>query len=95
MPLGDVRVPEFSSVDVTDGIWLVTMRRPERMNALHPPANFELAEIFAEFAADPAARVAILTGEGERAFCAGNDLRYQATITRTARDCTLNGGDIT
>lgn len=26
---------------------------------------------------------------------AGNDLRYQATITRTARDCTLNGGDIT
>ena len=71
-------VPEFSSVDIADGIWLVTICRPARMNALHPPANFELAEIFAEFAADPDARVAILTGSGERAFCAGNDLRYLA-----------------
>ena len=71
-------MPEFSSVDVADGIWLVTIRRPERMNALHPPANFELADIFEQFAADPEARVAILTGEGERAFCAGNDLRYLA-----------------
>ena len=69
---------EFSSVDVDEGIWLVTINRPARMNALHPPANFELAEIFANFAADPGARVAILTGAGERAFCAGNDLRYLA-----------------
>ena len=71
-------MPEFSRVDVADGIWLVTINRPERMNALHPPANFELAEIFARFAADESARVAILTGAGERAFCAGNDLRYLA-----------------
>ena len=61
-------MPEFSRVDVADGIWLVTINRPERMNALHPPANFELAEIFARFAADESARVAILTGAGERAF---------------------------
>ena len=72
------RVPEFSTVDIADDIWLVTISRPERMNALHPPANFELADIFAQFAADPDARVAILTGVGERAFCAGNDLRYLA-----------------
>lgn len=72
------QVPEFSSVDIADGIWLVTIRRPERLNALHPPASFELADIFAEFAADPEARVAILTGAGERAFCAGADLRYLA-----------------
>ena len=71
-------MPEFSTVDIADGIWLVTISRPERMNALHPPANFELADIFAQFAADPDARVAILTGVGERAFCAGNDLRYLA-----------------
>ena len=71
-------MPEFSRVDVADGIWLVTIDRPARMNALHPPANFELADIFANFAADPNARVAILTGAGERAFCAGNDLRYLA-----------------
>lgn len=56
----------------------VTINRPERMNALHPPANAELAQIFDGFAADPELWVAILTGAGERAFCAGNDLRWQA-----------------
>ncbi len=57
---------------------IVTINRPERMNALHPPANFELAKIFDDFAADPELWVAIITGAGERAFSAGNDLRWQA-----------------
>lgn len=56
----------------------VTINRPERMNALHPPANAELAQAFDDFAADPEAWIAILTGAGERAFSAGNDLRWQA-----------------
>ena len=57
---------------------IVTIRRPERMNALHAPAHFELAAAFDHFAADPDQQVAILTGAGDRAFCAGNDLRHQA-----------------
>jgi enoyl-CoA hydratase/carnithine racemase len=57
---------------------IVTINRPDRMNALHPPANFELAKIFDDFAADPDLWVAIITGAGERAFSAGNDLRWQA-----------------
>ncbi|MDO8422099.1 MAG: enoyl-CoA hydratase-related protein [Parvibaculum sp.] len=57
---------------------IVTINRPERMNALHPPANFELEKIFNDFAADPELWVAIITGAGERAFSAGNDLRWQA-----------------
>ena len=48
------------------------------LNALHPPANRELAKVFDEFAADPELWVAILTGAG-RGFCAGNDLKHQAT----------------
>src|ERR1700734_2087863 len=48
------------------------------MNALHPPAHFELAQVFDDFAADPEQWVAIVTGAGERAFSAGNDLKYQA-----------------
>ena len=48
------------------------------MNALHPPANGELAGVFDEFAADPDLWIAILTGAGERAFSAGNDLKNQA-----------------
>ncbi len=59
-------------------VLIVTINRPDRMNALHPPANAELARVFDDFAADPELWVAILTGAGPRAFCAGNDLRWQA-----------------
>ena len=57
---------------------VVTINRPDRMNALHPPANAELEQVFNDFAADPDLWVAIITGAGERAFSAGNDLRWQA-----------------
>ena len=57
---------------------IVEMNRPERMNALHPPANEALAAVFDAFAEDSELWVAILTGVGDRAFCAGNDLRWQA-----------------
>ena len=55
----------------------VTMNRPDRLNALHSPANRELGEVFDEFAADDELWVAVITGAG-RGFSAGNDLRYQA-----------------
>lgn len=55
----------------------VRLNRPDRLNALHPPANAELGEVFDDFAADDDMWVAIITGEG-RGFSAGNDLRYQA-----------------
>lgn len=56
----------------------VTLNRPERMNALDKHSHEELIEIFDDFAADPEAWVAIITGAGERAFCAGNDLKATA-----------------
>ena len=69
---------EYSNVEKDGKLWVITLNRPERMNALHSPAHFELEEIFNEFSTDPDSWVAIITGSGERAFCAGNDLRYQA-----------------
>jgi crotonobetainyl-CoA hydratase len=48
------------------------------MNALHSPAHFELDEVFNDFEADPDLWVCILTGAGDRAFSAGNDLIFQA-----------------
>lgn len=68
---------EFCKVDKSDHVFTVTLNRPERLNALHPPANAELGEVFDEYANDPDMWVAIITGEG-RGFSAGNDLRYQA-----------------
>ncbi len=68
---------EFCLTEKKDHILTVRINRPERLNALHPPANAELGRVFDEFAADDDAWVAIVTGEG-RGFSAGNDLRYQA-----------------
>src|SRR4030095_6174909 len=49
------------------------------MNALHSPAHFELHESIDAFAADPDQWVGIVTGAGDRAFSAGNDLKHQAS----------------
>lgn len=68
---------EYCLVEKKNHIVTVTINRPDRLNALHPPANAELGEVFDQFAADDDAWVAIITGAG-RGFSAGNDLRYQA-----------------
>ena len=47
-------------------------------NALHIDAHFELNKVFDDFSADPEQWVAIVTGAGDKAFCAGNDLKWQA-----------------
>ena len=70
-------MPEFCTVDKSDHIMTVTLNRPDRLNALHPPANVELGGVFDDFADDDDMWVAIITGAG-RGFSAGNDLRYQA-----------------
>jgi enoyl-CoA hydratase/carnithine racemase len=56
----------------------VTLNRPERMNALDAHSHAELIEIFDNFDQDPDAWLAIITGAGDRAFCAGNDLKATA-----------------
>jgi dehydration protein DpgD len=56
----------------------VTLNRPERMNALDAHSHAELIEIFDNFEQDPDAWLAIITGAGDRAFCAGNDLKATA-----------------
>jgi len=69
---------EFCKIETDGPLMIVTMNRPDVMNSLHPPANFELAAAFDRFAADPDLWVAIITGAGDKAFSAGNDLKYQA-----------------
>lgn len=72
-------MPEHCRVERDGRTLVVTIDRPQVMNALHPPANFELEQIFDEFASDPELWVAIITGAGDRAFSAGNDLKFQAS----------------
>jgi crotonobetainyl-CoA hydratase len=70
---------EFIRVEREGPVTVITLNRPDVMNALHSPAHFELDEAFNAFAADPDQWVGIVTGAGERAFSAGNDLKHQAT----------------
>ncbi|OSJ36852.1 enoyl-CoA hydratase [Bradyrhizobium japonicum] len=69
----------FSKVERKGPLTVVTMSRPEVYNALHIDADIELNNVFDDFSNDPEQWVAIITGAGERAFCAGNDLKWQAT----------------
>ena len=70
---------EFVRYEKRDRVARVTINRPDVMNALHPPASDELSRVWDDFAADPEVWVAIFTGAGERAFSAGNDLKFQAS----------------
>jgi enoyl-CoA hydratase/carnithine racemase len=53
----------------------VTINRPERLNACDFETYTRLADIWTKFRDDPGLRVAIFTGTGERAFCAGSDIK--------------------
>ncbi len=79
---------EFHKYEKKGRIAYVTMNRPERMNAHHPPSFRELWKVFCEFRDDPEVWVAILTGAGEKAFSAGNDLKYQAETVAAGRSMT-------
>lgn len=62
-------------VEVADGVAAVTLNRPEARNALNRALVRELGDALARLDADPEARAIVLRGAGERAFCAGADLR--------------------
>ncbi|MCA3731071.1 MAG: enoyl-CoA hydratase, partial [Phenylobacterium sp.] len=62
-------------VDIKDQVALVTLNRPEAMNALSRALRAELHATLKRLDADPAVKVIVLTGAGERAFTAGLDLK--------------------
>jgi enoyl-CoA hydratase len=63
------------------GIALLTVNRPEKLNALSGAVIAELADAFGRVASDPAVRAAILTGAGEKAFMAGADIAELAALS--------------
>jgi enoyl-CoA hydratase/carnithine racemase len=69
---------EFIEVEKNERVTTVRINRPQVMNAIHPPAMRELDAAFNDFADDPEQWIAVLTATGEKAFCAGNDLKWQA-----------------
>jgi enoyl-CoA hydratase/carnithine racemase len=70
----------FIGVEAIDLVTVITIDRPEVLNALHLDADRELDLALSASEADVTQRVAIITGAGERAFSAGNDLKEQACL---------------
>ena len=73
---------EFCTVEDAGRVRIVTLNRPEVLNALHSAAHVELEQVWDEFASRDDLWVGIVTGAGERAFSAGNDLKVQASGKR-------------
>jgi enoyl-CoA hydratase/carnithine racemase len=82
---------QFATYEKKGRVAIVTINRPERMNALHAPATLELDAIWNDFEADPEVWVGILTGTGDKAFSAGYDLRFAAEQAPGAPSMPENG----
>lgn len=71
---------------------VVTINRPDVLNAVNVAATEELTEIWDDFGSDPELWVAILTGTGERAFTVGNDLKDKTSTWPPERGPSGWGG---
>ena len=67
--------------DRPNGVLLATLNRPEVANAFNTQAALDLCEVFAHLEAAQPVRCVVLTGTGERAFCAGADLKERSSFT--------------
>ncbi len=81
-------------VDRLDDVVLITLRRPEALNALHDEMTDEILAVIRRFEADPGVTGFVLTGYGNKAFCAGADIgRFPSMLgdaeaaVQYARDC--------
>jgi crotonobetainyl-CoA hydratase len=66
---------DFIEIETQARVTTITLNRPAVMNAINPAMHAELQAAFDAFAADPEQFVGVVTGAGERAFCAGSDLK--------------------
>jgi len=76
-------MPDYSSevktVAIEDGVAVITLNRPAVMNALNMQLREEIMALCHALDADPAVQVAIFTGAGDKAFCAGADLKERGS----------------
>jgi enoyl-CoA hydratase len=71
---------KFIEVRKDDKIGIITLNRPEKLNAWHRPMRDEMVDALKNFEKDQNVRAILLTGSGDRAFCAGQDLEEAKTF---------------
>jgi len=77
---------QFEHTD--SGILNITINRPERLNATDERLHWELSRVWLDVADDPKAKVAVITGAGDKAFSAGGDLEMIEGYNRDAEKIT-------
>jgi enoyl-CoA hydratase len=70
-------------VEQQGAVTLITINRPQALNALSPQVLADLIKAFAAFQQDPGQRCAVLTGSGDKAFAAGADIKAMADMAAT------------
>ena len=101
MPMPTRPLPDYQRflrhvlVDDVDGVKVVTLRRPEALNALHDEMTDEILDVVRRHERDGAVRGFVITGYGTKAFCAGADIgRFPSLLgdaeasAQYARDCS-------
>jgi enoyl-CoA hydratase len=72
-------------VAIKDRVCWITLDRPDKLNSLTPEMMHALRRVFTEIDDDPEVCVAVLRGAGDRAFCAGMDLKWSESLTKADR----------
>jgi enoyl-CoA hydratase len=76
---------EGLDVAIKDRVCWITLDRPDKLNSLTPEMMHALRRVFTEIDDDPEVCVAVLRGAGDRAFCAGMDLKWSESLTKADR----------
>jgi enoyl-CoA hydratase len=80
---------------VSGRIAVVTVNRPDKLNALNATAKQELRSLFTEIKSDSSIDVVILTGSGEKAFVAGTDIKELTVLgNETGREFSAKGQEV-
>ncbi len=95
-PLADyLRFERHVLVDDLDGVKVITLRRPEALNALHDEMTDEILAVIRRFEDEPGVAGFVITGYGNKAFCAGADIgRFPSMLgdkdaaAQYSRDCS-------
>jgi enoyl-CoA hydratase/carnithine racemase len=67
-------MPKFIQLETKNRVGLIRLNRPEKLNAWHTPMRQEIVDALSQFEMDPSIGALVMTGAGDRAFCAGQDL---------------------
>lgn len=73
---------EYTLFEVRDRVAYITINRPEVRNCLGPYVNHELSQHFNEVESNDDIWIAVITGAGDRAFCAGADLKHRSRMAQ-------------